>query len=158
LAIVRSDADEIQRAMAEIRSQLHQEMRAVVNEATTATDWRSHVRNNPWLAIGIAFTTGFLFVPSRSKAATIVVQPSLSDPQNSRTLVEPSKSRRLPIFGWLLSTLGPIVVRAAQTYAVNHVENLLASQQSGPQPHSAPPAGSPPQSTNSSARRIGIRD
>src|SRR5208282_5650420 len=82
LATVRTNADDIRRQMAEIRSQLHQDMRGVVNVAATATDWRTYVRVRPWLAIGLAFTSGFLLVPGRSRATTLVVQPSAVEMQN----------------------------------------------------------------------------
>ena len=59
MATVRIETDDIRRQMAEIRSRLHQDVRGVVNVATTATDWRSYVRGRSWLAIGLAFTTGF---------------------------------------------------------------------------------------------------
>jgi hypothetical protein len=137
LATVRIEADDIRRQMAEIRSQLHQDMRGVVNVAATATDWRSYVRGRPWLAIGLAFTSGFLLVPGRSRPTTLVVQPSAVDMGNSQAAVKAEKPGRLTLFRRLLGAVGPIAVRAGQSYAMNYVENLLANQQAGPRPEAA---------------------
>lgn len=144
MATVRTRADDIQRQMAEIRSLLHWDMREVVNVATTATDWRSHLRAHPWLAIGIAFSTGFLLVPHRrSRPATLVVQPPAADVRDQQVVVKPEKSGRLPLFRWFLGAIIPFAVRAAQSYALSHVENFLANQQSGPRPEAASGPASP---------------
>ena len=143
MATVRIEADEIRRQMAEIRSQLHQDMREVVSVATIATDWRSYLRGRPWLAIGLAFTSGFLVVPGRSRPSTLIVQPPAVDQHNLQAGVKPERTGRLPLVRWFLGAVGPIAVRAAQSYALNQVENLLARQQTGPQSDavSRPPSG-----------------
>ena len=97
LATVRIEADDLRRQMAEIRSQLHQEMREVVNVATIATDWRSYLRGRPWLAIGLAFSAGFLLVRRRSRPTTLVVQPSAVDVQSLQAAVQAEKPGRLPL-------------------------------------------------------------
>ena len=102
MATVRIEADEIRRQMAEIRSQLHQDMREVVNVATIATDWRSYLRGRPWLAIGLAFTSGFLLVPRRSRPSTLVVQPPAVDVRNLQAAEKAEKPGRLPLVRWFL--------------------------------------------------------
>ncbi len=154
MANVRTNANDIRRQMAEIRSQLHQDMRGVVNVAATATDWRSYVRGRPWLAIGLAFTSGFLLVPGRSRPTTLVVQPSAVDTGNSHAAIKTEEAGRLPLMRWFLGAVGPIAVRAAQLYALNYVENLLANQQTGPRPEAASRPAS--QDSISSAERRGF--
>jgi hypothetical protein len=153
LATVRSEVDDIRRQMAEIRSQLHRDVREVVNVAATATDWRSYVRGRPWLAIGLAFTSGFLLVPRRSRPSTLVVQPSAADVQN----LQAGKPGRLPLMRWLLEAVGQIAVRAAQSYATNYVENFLANQQTRPQPEAAPRPASPDQTSHPEGREFATR-
>ncbi len=131
MAPAGTNADVIRHQMAEIRSQLHQDMRGVVQVATTATDWRSYVRGRPWVAIGLAFTSGFLLVPRRSQPATLVVQPSAVDTGVSPAAVKPGRST---LMRKLLDTIGLIAARAGQTYAINYVEHLLANHQPGPRP------------------------
>ena len=158
MAIVRSEADEIQREMANIRSQIHQEMRGVVDVATTATDWRSYFHKNPWLAVGIAFTSGYLLVPSRSRASTIVIQPSTPQTLSSPAKAEKPTPSRLSMMGRLLSVVGPIAVRAAQTYVSSYVENLLINTQSSPLSSTAPRQEAPGPSMRSARHGVGTRD
>jgi hypothetical protein len=157
LATVRIETDDIRRQMAEIRSRLHQDVREVVNDAATATDWRSYVRGRPWLAIGLAFTTGYLLVPRRSRPSTLVVQPSADDVQNLPAAVQGEKPRRLPLMRWFLGAVGPIAARAAQLYAINYVENLLANHQTGPRPEAASRPASPGQTPRPEERGFATR-
>ena len=157
MATVRIEADDLRRQMAEIRSQLHQDMREVVNVATIATDWRSYLRGRPWLAIGLAFSAGFLLVPRRSRPTTLVVQPSAVDVRNLQAAVQAEKPGRLPLMRWFLGAVGPIAVRAAQSYALNYVENLLVNQQAGPRPEAASRPASPGQASRPEGRRFATR-
>jgi hypothetical protein len=157
LATVRSNADDIRHQMAEIRSQLHQEMRGVVNVATTAADWRTYVRSRPWLAIGLAFGSGFLLVPGRTRLTTRVVQPSAVDPGDSHPALTTGKPGRLTLWRRLLDVAGPIAVRAGQSYAMNYVENLLANQQAGPRPVAAARPASPAPASRSEERGFATR-
>lgn len=157
MATVRTRADDIQRQMAEIRSQLHQDMREVVNVATTATDWRSYLRGHPWLAIGIAFSSGFLLVPRRSRPATLVVQPPAVDVRDRQVTVKPEKPGRLPFLRWFLGAITPIAVRAAQSYALSHVENFLANPQTGPRPEAASEPASPGRTARYEGRGFAAR-
>jgi hypothetical protein len=157
LATVRIEADEIRRQMAEIRSQLHEDVREVVNVATSATDWRSYIRGHAWLAIGVAFASGYLLVPRRSRPTTVVVQPPEVDMRNLQAAEKAQKPRRLPLLRWLLGAIGPIAVRAAQSYALNHVENLLANQQTGPPPEAVSRRSSPAQTSRPEGRGFAAR-
>ncbi len=157
MATVRIETDDIRRQMAEIRSRLHQDVRGVVNVATTVTDWRSYVRGRPWLAIGLAFTTGYLLVPRRSRPSTLVVQPSTDDVQNLPAAVQGEKPRRLPLMRWVLGAVGPIAARAAQSYALNYVENFLVNQQAGPRPEAASRPASPGQTPRPEERGFATR-
>jgi len=157
LATVRIEADEIRRQMAEIRSQLHEDVREVVNVASSATDWRSYLRGHPWLAIGLAFTSGYLLVPRRSRPTTLVVQQPGVELRNLPAAEKVEKPRRLPLVRWLLGAVGPIALRAAQSYALNHVENLLANQQTGPPPEAVSRQSSPGQAPRPAGRGFAAR-
>jgi hypothetical protein len=127
--------------MAEARSRLHREMREVVQDASSATDWRTYVRSRPWLAIGAAFGVGYFLVPARHRRVTYVEAPSTTE-----VALQPAgktkSSLAFSALKWALMGLGPIALRAAQSYAVNHVEDLLARYQFGG-PASVPPGGGP---------------
>jgi hypothetical protein len=107
-------------------------MREVVTVASIATDWRSYLRSYPWLAIGVAFASGYLLVPRRSRASTVVVQPQAVVEQPRQVVTRTEKAAKFSLVRWALGAIAPIAIRAAQSYALSHVENLLANQQPGP--------------------------
>ena len=134
---------EIQRRMAQVRHELHEEVREAVKGAQSLTDWRSQVRNHPWLAMGAAAALGYMIVPRRRQdrrrrswrwppavAGPAVVQPSPAVPAK----------KRWGLIGSALGLLAPIAVRAAQNYAIQYLEQWIAAQPprgAGPRP-SAP--------------------
>ena len=133
MATVRNQADDIQREMALIRSQLFHEMREVVDVVSTVADWHSYIRARPWLAIGVAFASGFLLAPRRGRPTALIVQPSAPGALTPVPVPQIEKRQRLPLIRWVLGAVVPIAVRAAQTYALKHVESLLENQPAGPQ-------------------------
>ena len=60
------DISDIQRRMAQIRHDMHQEVQGAVKGAQSLTDWRSLVKSHPWLSISVASVVGYLLVPSAS--------------------------------------------------------------------------------------------
>jgi hypothetical protein len=129
-------ADEIQREMAAIRSQLHHEVSGVVIGASNATDWRYYARQRPWLALGIAFATGYVVVPRRARP--VVLESPL--PSASAVAAPETgplrRATRLGVLGLATRLLGPLLIRAAQGYALNYVERFLAEHPPGPHPES----------------------
>ena len=127
---------EIQRRMAQVRHELHEEVREAVQGAQSLTDWRSQVRNHPWLALGAAAAVGYLIVPRRRQdpAPTIVaVGPHAASLGASAEPVAPAatKKRRWGLIGSALGLLAPIAVRAAQNYAIQYLEQWIAAQPPG---------------------------
>jgi hypothetical protein len=123
-----------QRRMAQIRHELHVEAREVVKGAQSLTDWRSLVRNYPWLALGAVAAVGYLIVPRRSATPTVVAvtppAPALAASMPVQP-EQPPRRRRWGILSTALGLLGPIAVRAAQNYAIQSMEQWLAAQPSG---------------------------
>lgn len=126
---------EIQRRMAQVRHELHEDVREAVKGAQSLTDWRSQVRNHPWLALGAAAALGYLLVPKRrvEPAPTIVtVGPHPSAvPTAAAVAEEPRKRKRWGLIGSAVGLLGPVAVRAAQNYAIQYLEQWLAAQPPG---------------------------
>jgi ElaB/YqjD/DUF883 family membrane-anchored ribosome-binding protein len=54
------DISDIQRRMAEIRHDMHQEVQGAVKGAQSLTEWRSFVKSHPWLSISVASVVGYL--------------------------------------------------------------------------------------------------
>jgi hypothetical protein len=125
--------------MAKIRSELHQDMRGVVGGAAAVADWRTYVRERPWLAVGVAFAAGYMLVPRRIASGPTFVMPMHSEPTGVEAARHEQRPARFKPFRWALGIVGPVAIRAAQSYAGNAIENLLINQQSssGPAPENA---------------------
>jgi hypothetical protein len=119
--IRQESADDIRREMAEIRSQLHHDMTQVVDVASTVTDWRSYVAGRPWISLGVAFAAGYLVVPRR--------RPK---PETTRVKLVPEgakeESRKPSILMRLIGFAWPFALRAAQSMAIQRVEEFLSSR------------------------------
>jgi hypothetical protein len=130
-----AEITEIQRQMAQVRHELHQEAQGMVKGAQSLTDWRSHVRHHPWLALGAAAAAGYLIVPRRrqEQVPTIVaVAPQAAGVMApARAAAEPGKKKRWGLIGSAVGLLAPIAIRAVQNYAIQYLEQWIASQPPG---------------------------
>ncbi len=142
-----AEITDIQRRMAQIRRELHEEVREAVKGAQSLTDWRSQVKNHPWIALGTAAAVGYLIVPKR-KPLEVPTHVTLTPPASSYAAMAPvaapaPKKSRLGILGSAFGLLAPIAVRAAQNYAMQYLEQYLAGQQFGPGPSGPEPGAAP---------------
>jgi len=133
LATASNDIDSIRQQMAQIRHELHQDVRGVVEHAEAATDWRRYFRMYPWPSMAAAFAIGYFIVPKRRRkiprdlATRADIARVREDVQEAK---EPAKKAATKgVLGALFGMLVPVVVRAAQGYAVQYFETWLAQQQ-----------------------------
>lgn len=136
-----SEIDDIRRQMAQIRHDLHQDVSSVVGgvsevvtEVEEAMDWRSVIRNHPYLITGAALAAGYLIVPRRTKVA------AQSNANHLITAPVPEaagpRNKRFRPMSWALNLLWPIATQAAQSYAMIWIENQLKDHlQMGPDRH-----------------------
>jgi len=118
-----AEINEIQRRMAQVRHDLHEDVREAVKGAQSLTDWRSQVGSHPWLALGAAAVLGYAIVPRRRRPELPAVV-ALGPPSTAMSAVAPAAvSPSSPpskggwgIVGAVLSLAAPIAVRAAQNY------------------------------------------
>jgi hypothetical protein len=125
-----AEITEIQRRMAQIRREMHEDVREAVKGAQSLTDWRSQVRSHPWAAMGAAAVLGYLIVPKRHPAPTpaiVAVAPAAAAP----AIAEPAKKKRWSLIGSAFGLMAPIAVRAAQNYAIQYLEQWIAAQPAG---------------------------
>jgi hypothetical protein len=59
-------AEEIQRQMRNVRSELREDVQEIVENARVMTDWQYYVRSYPWLCLGAAAALGYVLVPPRT--------------------------------------------------------------------------------------------
>ena len=140
-----SEIDDIRRQMAQIRHDLHQDVSnvvggvsEVVTEVSEVMDWRSIVRNYPFVITGAALAVGYLIVPRRAGGGPQAVPNQFI----SAPAPEPTASRRKQFrpLSWALNLLWPIATQAAQSYAMLLIENQLKDYlQVGPDRHPPEP-------------------
>ena len=119
--------------MAQIRHELHQDVRGVVEHAEAATDWRRYYRMYPWASLAVAFAIGYLIVPKRRRKIPrdLATRADIAQVREAvQEVKEPAKKAASKgILGALFGMLVPVVVRAAQGYAMQYFETWLAQQQ-----------------------------
>jgi hypothetical protein len=146
-----SDVDDIRQQMAQIRHDLHYDVSNVVSEVEGVMDWRSAIRNHPYIALGAALAVGYFVVPRRRRPAERVVesvQPFLEASAvrgyAPERVEKPPKSLGRKAFGWALGLLWPLVGQSVQAYAAMWLENQLKQHLNlnlqPPHPEDAPPS------------------
>lgn len=131
MATVSNDADAIRQQMAQIRRELHADVREVVVKAEAAADWHRYLRMYPWVSVGAAFAFGYLVVPRRRRAELPLSAAAVRE--IVAPAVPPERIEPKPRKGGLLrdawAAVSPIAIRVAQGYAVQYLENWLLQQQ-----------------------------
>jgi hypothetical protein len=131
------EIEDIQRRMAQIRHNMHGEVLEAVKGAQSLTDWRSLVGSHPWLSLGVGTAVGYLVVPRRRSSAPTIVAVDATTPKLAAQAEPQKPSASTGITSWSVigtafSLLAPIAVRAAQNYAMQYIEGLLAQHQLPP--------------------------
>jgi len=100
-------ADEIRKAMAQVRRDVEANTQEVLDHARELSDWRYYVRKYPKLSLATAAAIGFLIVPAKRKsslagqyAATLAANTG-----NAEAVRKPSLKEQL------LSTAARLVIR-----------------------------------------------
>lgn len=130
-----NDVDEVRRKMAELRMDMHREMSGVRAGTEAATSWRYYVQHYPWASLAAAVAVGFLAVPRKHRDIQVVV-PHVEGGESKA-----EKRAKKGLFALALGFLGPIALRAAQGYAVNYLDAMMAhNTMRGPGDDSGPGA------------------
>jgi len=156
VATALNEPDEIRRRMAQIRRDLHEDVREVVAGAEAATDWRRYIRAYPWAAVGTAAAVGFLAVPKVSRSAprdtarqsdVAEVRDELRQAREDKE--EAKEEKRRSLVGAAFAMAAPMAWRFAQNYAMAYLEQWIAQHQqqftaqAGPRPGGPQAPGQP---------------
>jgi hypothetical protein len=124
-----TEISNIQRRMAQIRREMHQDVQGAVHGAQSLTDWRSLIRGHPWVALGLAAVAGYLIVPKRVRETQALAAPSGTPPEatpiTARNQPAPARHAEASTIGTVFSLVAPVAVRAAQNYALKRFERWL---------------------------------
>ncbi len=145
-----SDIDEIRQQMAQIRHDMHYDVSNVVSDVEDAMDWRSAVRNHPYMLVGVGLAIGYFIVPKRRvrprqvERAVASIQPFLESSQHLRQPEKPPKSLTKRATGWAVGLVWPLVSQSVQAYAGMWLENQLKQHLKAGSPGEPPGSTSPP--------------
>ena len=150
------DISEIQRQMAQIRHDMHQDVQGAVKGAQSLADWRSLVKSHPWMSISIASVVGYLIVPSRRSTSPTFMTVGTPSPELLAGAAAADQSRPRKQIGWSIlgtafSLLAPVAARVAQNYALGHLEQWLSQHPLPPSPDGS--SGKPPRESGQPAPR-----
>lgn len=127
---------EIQRRMADVRHERLEDVGAAVEAAPSVTDWRSQVRNHPWVVLGAAAVAGYLIVPRRRhESAPVATAPAaVAQPVVQAAVAVPEPKRKRGLISTAMGLLTTVAVRAAQHYATGFLEQKIAARPTGAGP------------------------
>ena len=126
-------AEEIQRQMGEVRSEMRDDVQELVASARVMADWHYYVRTYPWLCVGAAAAVGFMLVPPRVH----VVRP---DPAHVAELVrqhqvavkaEIKPKPAMGILDSLINMAAGIALQGAMAVARHQLDQLFKGWKSG---------------------------
>ncbi len=126
------EANAIRQRMEEVRCDLDRDVQGIIEGARDMRDWRTYVRNYPWVCMGAAVAVGYLLVPRRPAAmqpsaeaiAELVKQSRLAE----TPLVTPvGKARDL-----LFRSVGNLVIQGVSAYVGQQAGKHFGKQSASP--------------------------
>jgi hypothetical protein len=123
------ESEKIREHMALIRSELHADVGAVVENARELTNWRGFVKRHPILSVSAAAALGFLVVPRRLDVMSPSAEALEKLAKKNRLVVKakPDVRRQAGLVSPLLNLVGGAVMRSAFAIAGQHISRAVAS-------------------------------
>lgn len=138
-------ADEIERQMRALRSELREDVHEIVENARVMADWQYYVRTYPWLCLGAAAALGFVLVPSRVHVvkpdAAALAELVRQHQVNVKAEVKPEPSPGL--LGRLVNMAAGMALNGAMAVATHQMNQFVRglrspSEPAGGWPHEQP--------------------
>jgi hypothetical protein len=110
-------AADVQQRMAQVRADLHRSTERLKDDVQSLSDWRYHVRQHPWVALGAAGMVAFLAVPRKAKPASLDAEALSRLAQQHRLIVQaPDATKGGSLLGSLAATMSKALLRAGLAY------------------------------------------
>ncbi|WP_417387691.1 hypothetical protein [Gimesia sp.] len=147
-------ANEIRRAMHEIRCELDDDVSQIKQSASTLTDWQYYIRHYPWACVGAAAAFGFLIVPRKLKVSNPYTDELLKLAKKKRLVINKADDDdevKAGVVKTAFTFISGLAMRAAVAQVAQHLTSIL-NQDQGSRNHagasdqteaSAPAAPSP---------------
>lgn len=135
-------AENITERMQHVRKNVGEDVKGIVENARTLTDWRYYVRHHPWLCVGGALALGFLVVPKRKQVVTGDAKELLELLRNGSVRLAPNGvAANRGLVMTLLATAAPAVLRGAVALATQKLGAMAppAADPQHEQPHMSAP-------------------
>ena len=114
-------ADDIVRRMREVRREMSDDVRGIVDTAKTLSDWRYYVKNHPWACVGAAVALGFLVAPRKRPQATPDMQELAALLKKYNVNVAPPRAGNQGFARTLIGMAAPVLMRTVMSAAQNRV-------------------------------------
>ena len=129
-------ADDIERQMRALRSDLREEVQEIVDNARVMTDWHYYVRSYPWLCLGAAAALGYILVPPRVQVvkpdAAMLADLVRQHQVDVKTEVKPQPAQGL--IGSLMNMAAGVALQGAMAVASRQLNQFLEGLASPPSP------------------------
>lgn len=125
-------ANEIRRAMHEIRCELDDDVSQIKQSASALTDWQYYIRHYPWACVGAAAAFGFMIVPRKLKVANPYTDELLKLARKKSLVinkVDDDDADRGGMVKTAFTFLSGLAMRAAVAQVAQHVASMLNQNQ-----------------------------
>lgn len=115
----------IRERMDEVRRDLDEDVQEIVEGARDLGQWRTYLRNYPWVGAGLALAAGYLIVPHRAAGMR-------SDCQPLAQLATPGLLAKGSIGGKLLEFAADFALKGLSRYVAQQAGNMFANPPARP--------------------------
>ncbi|MCO8124901.1 hypothetical protein NHH03_24400 [Stieleria sp. TO1_6] len=133
----------IRQQMQRIRNDLPYDADAARAHVQQLTDWKYHVRKNPWPILTVAAVVGYLLIPAKSKGQVVV---HTGGSRSADQEAAPQKS----MLGGMVGAMMAMALRTGTNLAIRHVSDSFfgdpAPKRTSNDMPSTPPYNKPPTS------------
>lgn len=127
------EADRIRRQMQNVRQDVGDNVKDIVQGARQLSDWRYYVRRHPWACVGSAFAVGFMAMPGPRKSLPADLQKVVEQLRASGFGVTPAPTAGGGSFaGRLVALAAPIVVRQVLPMVAQYMTAAKGEQSRSP--------------------------
>jgi hypothetical protein len=118
----------ILRRMKELRCDLDEGAQEIAESARDMGEWRSYVKNYPWICMGVACYIGYVIVPRRRLGVSRVNRSLDQLTDHSRQETKSDSPSNSGIRGALLMFAGNLLARTAMSYATRQANQYFAAK------------------------------
>jgi hypothetical protein len=132
---VKSEAEDIQKQMREVRAELREDVQDLVVSAHKMADLANYVKAYPWLCVGAALAAGYLIVPQRAVTIRPDAEALIELAKKHKLVVKMDeaqpKTKRRGLFADLLGLAAATLLQGGLKIATSQLSQALAP----PPPH-----------------------